>query len=116
MAVGVDALGDGEAQRFEVAPDRGRVEVGRSAGRVRVVVENETPWSGTEREDALRQSLCSTHVVLRAREGGFRSAAESKCENLGLWPVLVGEPGATDTMLAAPIILGDYPQIAPESV
>jgi hydrogenase maturation protease len=29
--------------------------------------------------------------------------------------VLVGEPGQTDTMLASPIILPDYPQIAPES-
>ena len=29
--------------------------------------------------------------------------------------MLVGEEDARDTMLAAPIILGDYPQVAPES-
>jgi hypothetical protein len=34
---------------------------------------------------------------------------------VGTWPVLVGEPGDKRTMLAAPIILYDYPQIAPES-
>ena len=37
------------------------------------------------------------------------------CENVGAWPVLVGDPGQRDTMLASPIILYDYPQIAPES-
>jgi hypothetical protein len=29
--------------------------------------------------------------------------------------VLVGEPGRRDTLLASPIILPDYPQVAPES-
>jgi hydrogenase maturation protease len=38
------------------------------------------------------------------------------CKNVGAWPVLVGEPGQRDTLLASPIILYDYPQIAPESV
>jgi hypothetical protein len=84
-------------------------------GRVTVRIENTTPWSGDSREDALRQTFCSTHVVLHARGGAFVSATESDCESKGLWPVLVGEDGARDTMLAAPIILGDYPQIAPES-
>jgi hydrogenase maturation protease len=37
------------------------------------------------------------------------------CQNVGAWPVLVGEPGHRDTLLASPIILYDYPQIAPES-
>jgi hypothetical protein len=37
------------------------------------------------------------------------------CWNAGCWPVLVGEPGQTDTMLASPIILEDHPRIAPES-
>ena len=37
------------------------------------------------------------------------------CRNIGMWPVLVGEPGDHSTMLASPIILYDYPQIAPES-
>jgi hypothetical protein len=94
---------------------RGRVDVTRNGSRVRVVIANETPWDGADRTDALRQTLCSTHAVLRAEGGAFVSATESDCDNAGLWPVLVGEPGRRDTVLAAPIILSDYPQIAPES-
>jgi hypothetical protein len=95
---------------------RGRVDVtAEPDGRVTVRIENTTPWSGDSREDALRQTLCSTHAILRTRDGQFVSATESDCESVGLWPVLVGEEGARDTMLAAPIILGDYPQLAPES-
>jgi hydrogenase maturation protease len=94
---------------------RGRVDVAIEDGLVTVRVENTTPWSGADRQDALRQTFCSTHAVLRTRHGAFVSATESECESVGLWPVLVGEPGARDTMLAAPIILPDYPQIAPES-
>jgi hypothetical protein len=94
---------------------RGRVDVSRSGNRVRVAVVNETPWTGAERDDALRQTFCSTHVVLCAGGGSFVSDTVSHCESKGLWPVLVGEESARDTMLAAPIILGDYPRIAPES-
>src|SRR5262249_47214894 len=41
----------------------------------------------------------------------------AKCENIGVWPVLVGNAaaGEQDTLLASPIILPDYPEIAPES-
>jgi hypothetical protein len=94
---------------------RGRVDVTKSGNRLRVVIANETPWAGEGRGDALRQSFCSTHAVLRADGGAFVSSTESDCQNVGLWPVLVGEEGARDTVLAAPIILSDYPQIAPES-
>ena len=94
---------------------RGAVGLSVADGRVTVRIENTTPWSGNAREDALRQTLCSTHAILRTRDGSFVSATESGCESAGLWPVLVGEEGARDTMLAAPIILSDYPQIAPES-
>src|SRR5205085_9789705 len=37
------------------------------------------------------------------------------CRNIGVWPVLVGETDERHTMLASPIILYDYPQVAPES-
>jgi hydrogenase maturation protease len=71
------------------------------------------------------QSLVSTHLVLGVTGGEFVSLLEppnafqdaaSQCQNVGVWPVLVGEAGQRDTMLASPIILYDYPQIAPESV
>ena len=44
----------------------------------------------------------------------WREAAAA-CRNVGTWPVLVGAEGQADMMLSSPIILYDYPQIAPES-
>ena len=96
--------------------------LGDGLHRVRVEVRNTTPWAGDDREAALRRTLCSTHVVLRG--GPFLSltdppavhrAAAQACVNVGCWPVLVGEPGSTDTVLASPIILEDHPRVAPES-
>lgn len=87
-------------------------------------VVNTTPFEQGTRSAALQHALISMHMVLRTTRGAFvsvqqppeslRSLAES-CKADGLWSVLVGEDGARDTMLAAPIILSDYPQIAPES-
>ncbi|MGA9391236.1 MAG: hypothetical protein WBV69_12390, partial [Candidatus Sulfotelmatobacter sp.] len=73
---------------------------------------------------ALMRSLVSAHVLLGVNGGRFVSLLEppehlrdvaAGCQNVGAWPVLVGTEGAHDTMLASPIILYDYPQIAPES-
>lgn len=78
----------------------------------------------TEREDALARSFVSTHTILVARDGEFVSLldppdslrdAVAACVNAGTWPVLVGDEGERDVMLSSPIILYDYPQIAPES-
>lgn len=110
-------------------PLRGRIEVraepvGAGAFRVTVGIANTTPWGGQDREETLRQTFVSTHTTLGAEGGefvslldppeGLRAAAEA-CENVGTWPVLVGEEGVRDAMLSSPIILYDYPQIAPES-
>jgi hypothetical protein len=79
-------------------------------------------WSA--REAALRRSLVSTHAILRVRGGEFASLLDppeelrqwsAACSNIGLWPVLAGDAAQLDTMLASPIILYDYPQIAPQS-
>jgi hypothetical protein len=95
------------------------------AWRLRVAIENTTPYKDAgERAAAQIHSFASTHTVLRASGGAFVSLADpperlarqaASCVNVGAWPVLVGESGARDTMLAAPIILPDYPQVAPES-
>jgi len=78
----------------------------------------------TNRDEALLHSLVSPHAILGVSHGDFVSlldppepfsAAAADCRNIGTWPVLVGEAGASDTMLSSPIILYDYPQIAPES-
>jgi hypothetical protein len=37
------------------------------------------------------------------------------CENIGTWPVLAGPETQRRMMLSSPIILYDYPRIAPES-
>ena len=37
------------------------------------------------------------------------------CKNAGNFPVLVGNEGERDMLLCSPIVLYDYPQIAPES-
>jgi len=76
------------------------------------------------REAALARSLVSAHTILEAHDGEFVSLVDpperlrdfaASCQNVGTWPVLVGEEGRRDTMLSSPIILYDYPQIAPES-
>ncbi|MCA1849441.1 MAG: hypothetical protein LC704_10760, partial [Actinobacteria bacterium] len=92
--------------------------------RVTVRITNTTPWGGEDRESTLRQTFVSTHTTLEVEAGEFVSltdppeelgeAAEG-CENLKTWPVLVGEEGERNMLLSSPIILSDYPQIAPES-
>lgn len=76
------------------------------------------------RTEAMLRSFASTHLVLGVERGVFISSLDpppelrdicQRSHNEGLWPVLVGDPGQTDVMLCSPIILYDYPQIAPES-
>jgi hypothetical protein len=95
--------------------------------RVSVVISNLTAFDASGhggRERALRQSLVSTHAILEAESGQWISLtdppealalAASECRNVGLWPVLVGDPDDDDTVLASPIILEDHPRLAPES-
>lgn len=90
----------------------------------RIGTGERAPNQASARQHALRQAFCSTHASLRATGGAWvsltdppddlRAEAEA-CENIGLWPVLVGEPGDRSTLLASPIILSDHPEIAPES-
>jgi hypothetical protein len=76
------------------------------------------------RDEALAQTFVSAHTILTVREGEFVSLIDfpetyrdfaGACQNVGTWPVLVGDASHRDTMLSSPIILYDYPQIAPES-
>jgi hypothetical protein len=92
--------------------------------RLTVRLANATPWDGRDRDSALQQAFVSTHVLLHVEGGGFISLMDppealqqtaAACENLHTWPVLVGKAGERHTMLSSPIILYDYPQIAPES-
>jgi hypothetical protein len=55
------------------------------------------------------------HFVSLADPPEDLKAAAAACRNAGTWPVLVGEPGRRSTVLSSPIILEDYPRVAPES-
>jgi hydrogenase maturation protease len=95
--------------------------------KLRVRIENQTPLEYIDqlgRDEVLLRSLVSTHTILGVCEGEFVSlvdppeewrALAAGCQNEGTWPVLVGEEGEKDTMLSSPIILYDYPEVAPES-
>ncbi|MGH9514397.1 MAG: hypothetical protein ACRD3P_01825 [Terriglobales bacterium] len=91
---------------------------------IEVINETRSALSGLDRTAALQRSLISAHMILSVTGAGFVSLldppedvreAVSRCRNVGNFPVLVGEDGDRDMMLCSPIVLYDYPQIAPES-
>jgi hypothetical protein len=97
-------------------------------GLVQLTVEvvNTDQWADTEagRQVALRHSLIAAHIVLAVTDGEFISLldppqwakpAVEACRNERAWPVMIGEAGRRDVVLISPIILYDYPTIAPES-
>ena len=95
--------------------------------KIQILIRNETTAdcaSGLSRDAALLQSLISAHTVMGIRAGAFVSAVDppeslaghiQNCRNIGAWPILVGDEQLHDTMLCSPIILYDFPKIAPES-
>jgi len=95
--------------------------------KVRVRIRNTTPFEAAReasREEALLSALVSAHTIVGVQDGRLvsllappepLSELAANCKNAGTFPVLVGEEGQCDTMLSSPIILYDYPQIAPES-
>lgn len=109
-------------------------EVGLSASaiahhtyKLRLRVSNTAALDSPElsRERVLLRSMVSTHSILHVSGGGqfvslldppqCLAEAAALCQNSGAWPVLAGDDGQRDLMLASPIILYDYPQVAPES-
>ena len=115
----------GENQRStEMSIEREAERLADDLFKLRVTICNSAAFEGSMREEALLQSLVSTHTILGIEAGEFVSLLEpaaelrdfaAQCNNSGCWPVLVGEAGRRDAMLSSPIILYDYPQIAPES-
>jgi len=99
-------------------------QLGANLFKIHVVISNTGSFDGVTREEALLKSLVSTHTILGVEGGEFVSLLDpppeladsvAGCKNVGTWPVLVGEEGQRDAMLSSPIILYDYPKIAPES-
>jgi hypothetical protein len=121
---------DAEGRRSQTL--RGELElaalqVDESLFRVTLCVRNLADPEGAgelSRDQILLLSLVSVHSILQVTGGEFVSlldppeelkSAAAGCKNVGAWPVLAGEEGQRNLVLAAPIILYDYPQIAPES-
>jgi hypothetical protein len=103
------------------------LELKRGLFKITLNVRNCTGLTTTEkadREEVVIRSLFCAHSILHATGGRFISSidppvqlseAAEACKNVGAWPVLAGDGKDQDTVLAAPIILYDYPRIAPES-
>nr|WP_307805443.1 hypothetical protein [Streptomyces spirodelae] len=91
---------------------------------VRTENTDSTPPPGTPREEALRHALLATHTLLGGDGLSFLSlidppaeaAAHARaCRNVRTFPVLAGPEGSRRMMFSSPILLGDHPQVAPES-
>jgi hypothetical protein len=105
---------------------RGRAEVRAEplrtgVFRITVTLANTTDWRGGDRAGALRRAFVSAQSVVRTIDGRFVSLLDppadlrplaEECRNIGTWPVLVGEAGDRRTMLSAPIVLGDHPEVS----
>ncbi|HEX4246921.1 MAG TPA: hypothetical protein VH008_03575, partial [Pseudonocardia sp.] len=84
--------------------------------------EQETPETG--REVALRHSLIAAHSIVALSAGEFLSMTDppewarpavAASVNEHTWPVLAGPSQRPRVVLSSPIILPDFPEIAPES-
>jgi hypothetical protein len=94
--------------------------------KLRGCFENLSPTSGesVSREATQDVACTSAHLLLGVEHGQFVSMLDppkeyeveaSCCSQDGVYPVLAGKEGALTQMLCSPIILYDYPQVAPES-
>jgi hypothetical protein len=105
------------------------IEVGNLSNvcKLRLELQNLTPakeGAAHSRAEALLRSFVSAHLLLEVEGGEFISLlnpqeqfkeAAASCHNAGVFPVLVGNEEQRSMMLCSPIILYDYPQVAPES-
>jgi hypothetical protein len=92
--------------------------------RIRLTVGNTSTATDSDREAALRTALVACHAVVVLRDGRLISLLEppewakpavADCQQDGAWPIMIGAEDARDMLLVSPIILDDYPSIAPES-
>ena len=94
------------------------------AARLTVEVSNGTLTSlaAVDREQALPAALVAAHLIVSVNGAAFLSMTDppewakpevEACRNTGCWPVLATHD--RQVMLASPIILPDYPEVAAES-
>jgi hypothetical protein len=114
---------------FMARPRLGRlrisaVKLGENIHRVEASFYNESPIAAASRIQMQDVAFTSAHLLLEVECGQFVSlldppqqlrGAVQDCRQDGVFPVLAGEDGDLTRVLCSPIILYDYPQVAPES-
>jgi hypothetical protein len=117
----------GEDQSLQLELSIGAETLQDGVCKLRLELQNTTPLpsgAGAKRDEALPLSFVSAHLLLGISGGEFVSLldpdpayreAVAACCNTGVFPVLVGEDPDRGMMFCSPIILYDYPKIAPES-
>jgi hypothetical protein len=118
---------------FGIRPRTGRLiltakQIREDLYRLHATFANESPVAEanqTSRRGVQDIAFTSAHLLLGVENGEFISLLEppvaleedaKACTQNGVFPVLVGDTGDHSTVLCSPIILYDYPQVAPESV
>jgi hydrogenase maturation protease len=127
ILLGADEPEGGVSQTLEGSLELGAAKIDDNLFRVTLRIRNDAALEDAQdmsRDAVLLRSMISVHSILHSAGGKFVSlldppeqykTAAAECQNVGAWPVLAGEEGERDLILSAPIILYDYPQIAPES-
>lgn len=100
-------------------------ELGRQVVKISVQVDNITDFEqARDRALALQRSLLGAHTLMSLQGGAFLSVTDppewakdvaAGCDNFKTWPVLTTAGGPASVVLSSPIILPDFPAIAPES-
>lgn len=112
------SFADADSAHVEGVVERSVEPMSSSVLKVRIRIENQTPADNSD------HVMLSTHAILEVHGAQFLSLIDpppdacqfaQACQNRGAWPVLVGDPVQRAQILAAPIILYDYPSVAPES-
>lgn len=108
---------------FRVLNGEVKISVSRLADnlfKLKLILENLSESS----KNILPSSFLSTHSILEIENGEFVSLLETprevedfakSCENIGTFPVLVGEKDGKHFILSSPIILYDFPEVAENS-
>ena len=96
------------------------------AVKLTVITENTSLWDPGDaaRHEVVRRSMVAAHTLAAVEDAAFVSSLDppswaaagvDACECEHTFPVLVGATGARDALLSSPIIVYDYPEVAPES-
>ncbi len=87
-------------------------------------LRNTSPWTGADRDEAALRALASAHTFYALGGGEWISlvdppaearAAAAACRSLHTWPILVGDRTRRDLLLSSPILVDEFPRLAPES-